>query len=133
MIKKRNKQPSFAQFQLQGCLKTYDWLKKVNQLVDWSTIERKLAHLHPSNTGRPAYNPVLMFKILLLQQWFNLSDSQAEAQVNDIISFKFFLGLDNSERSRDETTVCGFRDGSGKLAEELLEDVKDKSRRKATL
>jgi len=123
MIKKRNKQPSFAKFQLQGCLKTYDWLKKVNQLVDWSTIERKLAHLHPSNTGRPAYNPVLMFKILLLQQWFNLSDPQAEAQVNDRISFKLFLGLDISERSPDETTICRFRDDLGKLASELLEEV----------
>ena len=123
MIKKRNTQLSFAQFQLQGCHKTYRWLKDVDRLVDWAPIEQKLAQLHPSDTGRPAYDPILMFKILLLQQWFNLSDFQAEAQVNDRISFKLFLGLDISEMSPDETTICRFRNDLGELADKLLEEV----------
>ena len=41
--------------------------------------------------GRPNYDPVLMVKILLLQQWYNLSDPQIEREIRDRISFMNFL------------------------------------------
>jgi len=66
-----------------------------------------------------------MFKILLLEQWFSLSDPQAEAQINDRISFKVFLGMDITETGPDETTICNFRNyiGSLGLTEELFEEI----------
>ena len=43
--------------------------------------------------GRPAYDKVMMFKILILQKYYNLSDEQTEFQINDRTSFKQFLDL----------------------------------------
>jgi len=123
MIRKKSNQLSFAQLQVKNCINTAHWLHKVNELIDWQPIRKKLAKLHPSKTGRPAYDPVFMFKILLLQQWFGLSDPQAEAQVNDRISFKVFLDMEITETGPDETTICLFRKQLGDLAKELFDEI----------
>ncbi len=123
MIRKKTQQLSFAQLQVKNCINTAHWLHKVNDIINWAPIRKKLAGLHPSNTGRPAYDPVLMFKILLLQQWFGLSDPQAEAQINDRISFKVFLDMEIAQTGPDETTICLFRKQLGDLAKELFEEI----------
>lgn len=125
MIKYRKSQLSFAQLQINSCIDKAHWLHNVNNILNWEPIRHKFADLHPSNTGRPAYDPVFMFKVLLLEQWFNLSDPQAEAQINDRISFKVFLGMDITETGPDETTICNFRNyiGSLGLTEELFEEI----------
>ena len=124
MIQKKTQQISFAQLQIKNCINTAHWLLKVNDIIDWDPIRKKLERLHSSNTGRPAYDPVFKFKILLLQQWFNLSDPQAEAQINDRISFKVFLDMDITQTGPDETTICLFRKQLGELAGELFEEIK---------
>ena len=43
--------------------------------------------------GRPAYDYILMFKIVILQKMYNLSDDRTEFQINDRMSFMRFLGL----------------------------------------
>ena len=125
MIKKKNNQISFAQLQVSSCIDKSHWLHNVNKILDWKPIRQKFSNLHPSNTGRPAYDPVFMFKILLLQQWFNLSDPKAEAMINDRISFKVFLGMDITDTGPDETTICNFRNylGSMDLTEGLFEEI----------
>jgi hypothetical protein len=90
MIKKDNNQLSFAQLQVSRCVDKTHWLHNANKILDREPIRQKFSNLHPSNTGRPAYDSIFMFKILILEQWFNLSDPQAEIQINDRISFKFF-------------------------------------------
>ena len=125
MIKKRKTQLSFAQLQVNKYLDKTNWLHKIDGLIDWEPMRQKFANLHPSDTGRPAYDPVFMFKILLMQQWFNLSDPQAEAQINDRISFKIFLDIDITDTGPDETTICNFRNyiGSIGLADDLFEEI----------
>jgi IS5 family transposase len=125
MIKQKKGQLSFAQPQVNSCLDETHWLQKIGDLIDWKPIRQKFSNLHPSNTGRPAYDPVFMFKILLPEQWFKLSDPQAEVQINDRISFKIFLGMDIIDTGPDETTICNFRNyiGSLDLAEELFEEI----------
>lgn len=63
-----------------------------------------------SNAGRPAYDVVLMFKMLLLQSLYNLADGQLEYQVRDRVSFMAFLGLDPGDEVPDEKTVWLFRE-----------------------
>jgi len=123
MIKKKNSQISFASLQATKCISKANWLAAVNKLIDWKPIENILADLHPSKRGRPAYHPVFMFKIILLQQWFNLSDPQAEALINDRISFKLFLGLDIADIGPDETTICKFRQEIADRAEDLFNEI----------
>jgi len=123
MIKKNNSQTSFASLQVKNCVAKTSWLQQVNKIINWKPIERILADIHPAKRGRPAFDPVFMFKILLLQQWFNLSDPQAEAQINDRISFKLFLGMDIADTGPDETTICRFRKEIGDKAEKLLDEI----------
>src|SRR5690606_13531030 len=60
--------------------------------------------------GRKPYDVVAMFKILILQSLYNLSDHQIEFQVKDRLSFMNFLGLSLGDRVPDETTVWLFRE-----------------------
>jgi len=63
-----------------------------------------------SKGGRPPFDPVLMFKVLVLQRLYNLSDDAVEYQIKDRLSFMRFLGLDFASRIPDAKTVWLFRD-----------------------
>jgi IS5 family transposase len=79
-------------------------------LVDWESLERKLKRIViSSGAGRPSYPPLTMFKILLLQQLYDLSDPQVEHQLYDRLSFRSFCGFGMSDVLPDETTICRFR------------------------
>jgi len=60
--------------------------------------------------ARPPYNRVMMFKLLILQSLYNLSDDQMEFQITDRLSFKRFLGLKSSDRVPESKTVWKFRE-----------------------
>lgn len=60
--------------------------------------------------GRPPFDPVLMFKALVLQRLYNLSDDALEFQINDRLSFMRFLGLDFGSSVPDAKTIWLFRD-----------------------
>lgn len=68
-----------------------DPLKKLSELIDFEIYREELESMYRSGTekgGRPPYDPVKMFKIILLQKLYNLSDQQTEFQINDRASFK---------------------------------------------
>ena len=58
-----------------------------------------------SQGGRPPYDVVLVFKILVLQSLYNLSDDQTEYQIKDRLSFIRFLGLDLCQSVPDAKTI----------------------------
>jgi len=60
--------------------------------------------------GRPAFDYVMMFKILILQKMYNISDAQTEYQIKDRLSFMRFLGLSLCDTVPDEKTIWEFRD-----------------------
>ncbi|GJL50629.1 MAG: hypothetical protein NPIRA01_18560 [Nitrospirales bacterium] len=82
--------------------------------VPWETFRSALeAVLHRSKRekgGRPPFDAVLMFKILILQSLYNLSDDQTEYQIRDRLSFMRFLGLDLDQRIPDAKTIWLFRE-----------------------
>lgn len=59
--------------------------------------------------GRPPYDYVMMFKVLILQRYYNLSDDKIEYAILDRLSFMRFLGLTLSDRVPDSKTVWRFR------------------------
>jgi IS5 family transposase len=63
-----------------------------------------------SRGGRPPFDPVLMWKVLVLQRLYNLRDEACEYQIKDRLSFMRFLGLDFASRVPDCNTVWLFRD-----------------------
>ena len=67
-------------------------------MLDWDAIERQLREVYAAGEGRPAYRPLQMFKALLLQQWYQLSDPGLEEALLDRFSFRRFVGLGLKQR-----------------------------------
>ncbi len=85
-------------------------------------MEEVLEGLYPSRRGRPSYPPLVMFKTLLLQQWYGLSDPGLEAAIGDQISFQQVWGLSFLDPVPAKTTICKFWDllGHKQLSEKLF-------------
>jgi IS5 family transposase len=84
-------------------------LERLGREVKWYRFEKLLARLKPEGAGRPPFDPLLMLKALLLQQWYGLSDAELEEAINDRVSFRKFLGLSLEAACPDHTTLCRFR------------------------
>ena len=99
--------------QLQRLSKLGDSLEKL-KIIDFEVfrplLENAFRKERKSNAGRPPFDVVMMFKILVLQRLFNLSDDQTEYQITDRMSFQRFIGLSLGERVPDAKTIWLFRD-----------------------
>ncbi len=82
--------------------------------MPWEVFRKPLAKVlkrsDGARGGRPAYDPVMMFKIMVLQALYGLSDDQAEFQIQDRLSFMRFLGLGLGDRVPDAKTIWLFRE-----------------------
>ena len=84
-------------------------LVRLAAMIQWRPIERALASVYSASEGRPSYPPLVMFKCLLLQQWYTLSDPQLEEALADRLSFRRFVGLPLDEEVPDYSTISRFR------------------------
>ena len=102
-----------------------DPLERLNKGVDFeffrSILTEKLTKLSAGPGGRPPYDYVMMFKILILQRYYNLSDDQVEFQINDRLSFMRFLDLTIADDVPDSKTVWHFKEQLVDL--EIVEDL----------
>ena len=98
-----------------------DPLTGISDRIDFESIRPIPAVLFSNDTirgERPNYDPVLMVNILLLQQWYNLSDPQVEREIRDRISFMNFLGY--PEKLPDRNTIWHFRERLSKTGKDRL-------------
>lgn len=100
-------------------------LERIEGLVKWYRFEKLLERLHDAPVGRPSYPVLVMFKALLLQQWYGLSDVELEEALNDRLSFRRFVGLGLDEPTPDHTTLCRFRNdlAATGLADKLFAEM----------
>ena len=102
------------QFRLEKISNQGDPLERLNKVINWDLFTPVLTRLEntdkKNNAGAKPYNPLLMFKILILQRYYNLSDGQIEYQILDRLSFCRFLGLSLNDRVPDEKTVWDFKE-----------------------
>ena len=104
---------------------------KIKTLIDWELFRPTLNEVTGYNTkdwskgGNLPFDPLFMFKILVLQAYHGLSDEATEYQIGDRLSFMTFLDLEMGDDIPDENTIWDFkeliehdkRDGSKKLIE----------------
>ena len=109
MAIKRTGQLGFVDGWLGRSVGGSDRLDRLTELVRWYRFEKLLARLRDGGPGRAAYGPLLMFKALLLQSLYGLSDAQLEAALADRLSFRRFVGLSLEDDTPDHTTICRFR------------------------
>lgn len=91
-----------------------DDLERIKALVDFELFRAELEKAVPrsdgSKGGRPAFDHVLMFKVLILQAMHGLSDERAEFLIKDRLSFMRFLGLGLADAVPDANTIWTFRE-----------------------
>jgi transposase, IS5 family len=78
-------------------------------------LEAALSRSDRAKGGRPPYDPVLMFKILVLQTLYTLSDDQTEYQLRDRLSFMRFVGLALHDPVPDAKTIWLYREQLGRV------------------
>src|SRR5450759_5246478 len=103
-------------FLLEALSKLGDPLQKLNKYIDWKIFESPINEAFKnedrdlSKGGRPSFNRLTLFKALVIQSLYNLSDDQLEYQIVDRASFKRFLGLKKSDKVPDSKTFWLFRE-----------------------
>lgn len=101
------------------------WLDRIDSIVDWPAVVKVLHGIYASDEGRPSYPLVTYVKLLLLQQWYGLSDPGLEEAVDDRLSFRRFAGLPLDEGVPDHSAIWRFRQELAKagLAEAVFAEV----------
>ena len=109
-------QPGFfdVEERLQRLTDLGDQLLAFAKVVDFEIFRpelvKALAYSDGTQGGRPPFDPVMMFKVLVIQAANNLSDERTEFLINDRLSFMRFLGLGLSDRVPDARTIWLFRE-----------------------
>ncbi len=84
-------------------------LQSLGKLVDWGALRSIMSVAYKPNSGRRGYDPVQVFKLLVLARLYDLSDGDAVHMAADSLSFRAFLGLQASDPVPDDTTLVVFR------------------------
>jgi len=98
-----------------------DKLAEINPLIDWEAFRPIITEMYDNKSekgGRPNNDEIVMMKMMVLQQWYGLSDPELEGQATDRISFHKFLGF--PDKIPDSSTIWAFRErlaGTGKYRE----------------
>lgn len=108
-----------------------DHLLKLDKNIDWevfrATLDKAFKVEPKSPGGRPPYDRVMMFKLIVLQRFYNLSDDEMEFQMNDRLTFMRFLGLELQDDVPDAKTIWHFKDvlNKKKAMKTLFKDFDD--------
>ena len=102
-------------------------LERLSELIDWAPLAALVADRHAAPRGRPSYPPLLMVKVLLLQQWYQASDPAMEEALWERLSFRHFVGLGLQDDAPDHSTISRFRTQvtTAGLAERLFAAVEE--------
>jgi hypothetical protein len=91
-----------------------DPLEKVSGKIDFelfrpilNTVYQRVAS---DKGGCPPCDNILMFKIMLLQEWYHIADDMTEYLINDRLSFQRFLGLSLNEKVPDAKTIWLYKE-----------------------
>ncbi|MGB9695585.1 MAG: transposase, partial [Caldisericaceae bacterium] len=133
MIGKQNKNANFFDsYVFDNLLPKKHILLDIKKEIDFSFVEEELKDLYDTKNGRPAYPPEVLFKMLFLEFYYDLSDVEVvkECQVN--ILYRYFIDLSIDEEIPDDTTLVVFRKRCGserfeRLFNRIIETCKDKN------
>jgi transposase, IS5 family len=114
-VEQMGTQQSFASLELERRVKRQSALSKVHALINWEALRPLCEGLYKRDQspvckgGQTPFDPVMMFKAILLGQWHSLSDPKLEEALNVRIDFIQFCGLSLDDPIPDESTLCRYR------------------------
>jgi len=101
-------QPTFGMLEDQARRKKESMLDDMTKVIDFGRIEKLLMRMYRGG-GRPPIPPLMLFKALLLESWYGLSDVAVVEEIHDRRSFERFIGAGVREYHLDDTTLVKFR------------------------
>ncbi len=121
--KKEAEELTFTQLALERKNERWNkhWLKRVVDTVQWDCFDPYLSRAYAKREGRPAWEPLVLFRCLLLEQWYGMSDRQLEEALEFRVDFCKFAGLDFEQNVPDATTFVVFRKRIEPVWDKLLE------------
>ena len=118
MLKRENKQRDFFDsYVYDNLLPEKHILLDIKKNIDFSFVDEQCKDLYSSNRGRPSFAPVVLFKILFLEFFCNLSDYEAVDHVKTNVLFRYFVGLGITSPTPNHATLSVFRN---RLGEEVF-------------
>ena len=121
---------------LEELSKIGDPLEKLNNFIKWEGFREILTSAFTKEAkgpgGRPPFDYVMMYKILILQKLYNMADDKTEYQIKDRLSFQRFLGLALCDTVPDAKTIWYFREALQKtnildtIFEQFVEQMENK-------
>ena len=95
---------------LESCVLSDGFLARLEKSVPWEEFRTTLEETREEeNIGRKGYDKLTLFKCLVLQEVYGLSDKALESTLKDRLSFRFFVGIDLSPSVPDRLTIMRFR------------------------
>ncbi len=101
-------QPTFGMLEDQSRRKKESMLDGIGEVIDFGRIEKLLLKMYKGG-GRPPIPPLMLFKALLLESWYGLSDVSVVEEIHDRRSFERFVGEGVRKYHLDDTTLVKFR------------------------
>lgn len=110
---KRETESSFVYIDVKRRTKKKEFFTQINILINWTkisqTLNKKIKRAGSDAYGRPAHHPIVLFKMMLIQTWYKLSDEGVEEMINDSLSANEFCGLKIEDQVPDHSTLSRFR------------------------
>ncbi len=117
------KQPTFAdQARAAQAVPEDHVLMRMKRAVNWDGVETALSRYYSQGEGRPGWPPAVLVRMLLVEQYADLSDREAHEQVGYNLLYRAFVGLGSDEEVPDDTTLVRFR---ARIGEEGAREVFD--------
>jgi transposase len=108
MLRKRHRQPSFYN-SLYDKIPQDHLLRRIDDALDFSFANEILREGYSTRFGRPAKEPEMMLKLLLLQNLYNLSDARVIEEASLNLAFMWFLGLNPEDKLPEASLLAKFR------------------------
>ena len=108
----KDPQRSFVSAYVEKHVEKNQFFRKVKKVIDWASIDKELRSVYTkglTDRGAKAYAPLLLFKMLLISEWYELSDTQTESMVNDSLSAMKFCNLTIEDSVPTHSTLSRFK------------------------
>ena len=107
MLKKKEaEQQELEMVSIESLVPSDHLLRKIDRAVDFSFIRERVKHLYCEDNGRPALDPVVLFKLLLLGYLYGVrSERQLMREVEVNVAYRWFLGLKLRDKVPDASTL----------------------------
>ncbi len=123
---KDNEQKFYYNISLDALVPSDHFLRHVDRLINFDFIRSRVKHLY-SHTGKPAIDPVVLFKMLLIGYLYDVkSERQLEKEIQVNLAYRWFIRYDLDERIPDHSTISQTRRRKfleGTLFQEIFDEI----------